>query len=105
MLISGSSLPILSNQTDLSARQNSVRPDRQTLDRNRDAEPQSRQQTTEYVFRGELLDDVVSQQQNRPFNRQQIDPANRTAISNYLDTDSLSLQQPDRQGHLVDIFI
>lgn len=105
MLIPGNSLPVLSNQTGLSPQPDSVRQGRQALDRHRETEPQNRQQTAEYVFRGELLDDVVSEHQNRPINHQQIDPANRTAISSYLDTDSVSLHQPVRQGRLVDIFI
>jgi hypothetical protein len=61
----------------------------------------NRQQTVEYVFKGELLEEITADQQNRKRNPQSIDPANQGAISRYADTAETTL----RQGRLLDIFI
>jgi hypothetical protein len=61
----------------------------------------NRQQTVEYVFKGELLEEITTDQQNRKRNPQSIDPANQGAISRYADTAETTL----RQGRLLDIFI
>jgi len=70
-------------------------------DRNPDTEQKSRQKTVEYVFRGEVLEQVGADENNRNRYSQSIHPANQSAISSYNDS---NLIQP-RQGHLVDIFI
>jgi len=60
-----------------------------------------RQQTAEYIFRGEL--DEEQARQNASF--QQIDPANINAISSYNDTAAASPSNPERKGQLLDIFL
>lgn len=66
-----------------------------------DSEQKNRQQTVEYVFKGEILEDVAADRNNRSPYTQSIDPANQGAISSYAEVDS----EAPRQGQLVDIFI
>ncbi|MBC8211132.1 MAG: hypothetical protein H8E21_08675 [Gammaproteobacteria bacterium] len=61
----------------------------------------NRQQTVEYVFKGELLEQISADQQQRKRNPQSIDPANQGAISSYTRTAEATAQQ----GRLLDIFI
>lgn len=64
-----------------------------------------RQQTAEYVFRGVLEDEPDSAQNYRTLHYQQIDPANQKAIHRYTDTAATSIDSPQRQGRLLDIFL
>lgn len=106
MHISGNFLPIPSSQSgNALAQESSTGRERATIDLSRDTESQSRQQTVEYVFRGEFFEDVVNDQQSQSNVNQQIDPANREAISSYVETNATSAIVPERQGRFVDIFI
>lgn len=107
MQISGNFLPVASNQSGNSLTQDALpgRP-RATLDLSPDAERQGRQQTVEYVFRGDLFEDVVNDQRNQNNINQQIDPANREAISSYVETGNTGTSfDNERQGRFLDIFI
>ncbi|MCK4708777.1 MAG: hypothetical protein KAU21_09180 [Gammaproteobacteria bacterium] len=97
MRISGKFLPAPSNPVNKDLSDN-----RQPLsERNLDTGQKHRQQTVEYVFKGEILEEVASEDHNRTPYPQSIDPANQSAISSYSNSSS----QPPRQGHLVDIFV
>lgn len=105
MLISGNTLPALPSPSSESSGQSFNARNNAQLERYRDTEQQSRQQTVEFVFRGELVDEIAFDEQNRAQSNQQIDPANRYAISTYRDIDTASLQRPERQGRMLDLFI
>ena len=106
MLISGNFLPVPSSQSGNPIAQDTQSDrGRSTLDLSRDTERQTRQQTVEYVFRGEFFDEVENDQRNQSNVNQQIDPANREAISSYVETNATSAIVPERQGRFVDIFI
>ena len=106
MLISGNFLPVPSNQFGNPVVQDTQSDrGRSTLDLSRDTERQTRQQTVEYVFRGEFFDDVVNDQRNQSNINQQIDPANREAISSYVENSSTPQVISERQGQYLDLFI
>jgi hypothetical protein len=110
MQVSGSSLPVLSGYIDYSSSQQNL--DRRSQDvtpeRNPDTEARNRQQTVEYVFRGEFENspDISSQQSGDPY-AQAIDPANREAISTYNDIGAASINtaRPARQGGRVNLYV
>lgn len=99
MLISGTLIPAQKYLPAESGRQQERQhPEPQ---RERAITQHRRQQTAEYIFRGEL--DEEQARQNATY--QQIDPANVSAISSYNDTASASPATPDRKGQLLDIFL
>ena len=106
MQISGNTLPVLSSQTPISSRQdgNRQRPVEE-VQRYADNKQQNHKQTVEYVFKGEVLEDALSGQQQKTVYPQNIDPSKRSAISSYSQTDQLSSRNQSRQGRLLDIFI
>ena len=82
----------------------------QTFDRNRaDAandftdSRRTRQESTEYVFRGEVLESVENDKRYKPQFNQQIDPQNRDAISNY-QTTSVERTETESLGRVIDRF-
>ena len=84
---------------------------RQTFDRGRaDAKhdfidsQRTRQDSSEYVFRGEILESVENNRPYKPEYNQQIDPQNRQAISNYQVT-SISRTETESLGQLIDRFV
>lgn len=86
---------------------------RQTFDRGRaDAgvendfvdSRRTRQESTETVFRGEILESVENDKRYKPQFNQQIDPQNREAISNY-QTTSVARTESESLGLLIDRFI
>lgn len=84
---------------------------RQTFDRGRaDADNdfadsrRTRQESTEYVFRGEILESVENDKRYKPQFNQQIDPQNREAISNY-QTTSVARTEAESLGRVIDRFI
>ena len=97
MQISGTFLPAPSSSLNKGLSDN--RPP--LSERNLEPDQKNRQQTVEYVFQGEILEEVASEERNRNPYTQSIDPANQGAISSYAET---GLVTP-RQGNLVDIFI
>ena len=106
MLISGNFLPVPSSQSGNPIAQDTQSDrGRSTLDLSRDTERQTRQQTVEYVFRGEFFDEVENDQRNRPNVNQQIDPANREAISSYAENSLTPTTNTERQGQYLDLFI
>jgi CRP-like cAMP-binding protein len=105
MIISGNTLPALPNPTGEFSDQSLHGRNRAQIARYKDTEQQSRQQTVEFVLRGELVDEITFDEQNRSQTAQQIDPANRYAISTYIDINTASLQRPQRQGRMLDLFI
>ena len=105
MLISGNTLLALPPPSSDSAGQSFNARSSAQLERYKDTEQQSRQQTVEFVYRGELVDEIVFDEQNRSRYSQQIDPANQYAISTYQDINTASLQRPERQGRMLDLFI
>ncbi|MFT5226110.1 MAG: hypothetical protein ACI8XX_001863 [Polaribacter sp.] len=64
----------------------------------------TRQESTEYVFRGDVLESVENDKRYKPQFNQEIDPQNREAIANYQAT---SVTQTDSEsiGKLIDRFI
>jgi hypothetical protein len=105
MLISGNTLPALPTPVGESSDQQLNARSRAQLERYQDTEQQSRQQTVEFVLRGELVDEIAFDEQNRAKQYQQIDPANQYAINTYTDINTASLQRPERQGRMLDMFI
>lgn len=106
MQVSGLTLPVLANSTsENKTGQNVFDRSRAQLQRYQDTEQQPRQQTVEYVLRGELVDEIAFDEQNRSQSTQQVNPANRYAISTYNDINTVSLQRPERQGRMLDLFI
>lgn len=97
MQISGNLLPPPSSSLNQSLSENRHSESKRHLD----TDQKSRQQTVEYVFEGEVLEQVAAEGQRQKAYAQSIDPANRNAISSYEKTDS----NMDHQGRLVDIFI
>jgi hypothetical protein len=85
---------------------------RQTFDRGRADDSRNdfsdnqraRPESTDYVFRGEILEPVESDKRYNPQLNQQIDPQNRQAISNYQIT-SVSRTETESLGQLIDRFI
>ena len=84
---------------------------RQTFDRDRaDAKndfidsQRTRQDSSEYVFRGEILESVQNNKPYKPEYNQQIDPQNLQAISNYQVT-SVSRTETESLGQLIDKFV
>ena len=103
MLISGPSLPALPAYSGQSL------PQQDTLRRQPSAEdrynrPSARQQTVEYIFKGQW-DEYSSRAEQVYRDSLNIDPARRNAIFSYLDNLGLSAQQPQRLGRSIDIFI
>jgi len=97
MRISGNLLPALPNPLNKELSDN-----RQLLsERNLESEQKNRQQTVEYVFKGEILEETSSEDRNQNPYSQTVDPANQAAISSYSDAGSSST----RQGQLIDFFI
>ncbi|MFT4607695.1 MAG: hypothetical protein ACI9YO_001892 [Gammaproteobacteria bacterium] len=84
---------------------------RQTFDRGRadvkedfvDSQ-RTRQESTEYVFRGEILESIENDKRYNPQFNQQIDPQNREAISNY-QTTSVARTESESLGQVIDRFI
>jgi hypothetical protein len=84
---------------------------RQTFDRGRadvkedfvDSQ-RTRQESTEYVFRGEILESIENDKRYNPQFNQQIDPQNREAISNYQAT-SVARTESESLGQVIDRFI
>lgn len=106
MQISGNTFPVLSNQSALTTRQDDTRQrPAEEFQRAADNKQQNQKQTVEYVFKGEVLEDVTSEHRQKPGYQQNIDPTNRGAISSYTATDELSAYYQARQGRLLDIFI
>ncbi|MDJ0834316.1 MAG: hypothetical protein QNJ69_12385 [Gammaproteobacteria bacterium] len=106
MQISGNTLPVLSNQSTISSRQDGTRQRPvEEVQRYADNKQQTHKQTVEYVFKGEVLEDAISEHRQKPGYQQNIDPTNRSAISSYTATDELSPYYQARQGRLLDIFI
>ena len=97
MQISGKFLPAPSGPANKALSDNR----QQFTERNLESEQKNRQQTVEYVFQGEILEEVTSEERNHNPYSQTIDPTNQSAISSYTNTSS----QASRQGHLIDIFI
>ncbi|MFT5657410.1 MAG: hypothetical protein ACI9KN_000683 [Gammaproteobacteria bacterium] len=65
---------------------------------------QTRQESTEYVFRGEVLQSIDSDKRYKPSFNQQVNPQNRAAISNYQSASAAEINaQP--LGRVIDIFI
>ena len=97
MQISGTLLPAPSSSLNQSPSDN-----RQPLsERKLESEHKNRQQTVEYIFKGEILEEAAFDDRNQNPYTQSIDPANQGAISSYVNSDSVN----PRQGQLVDIFI
>jgi len=97
MQISGNLLPAPSSSLN-----QSLSDSRQSLsERQLESEHKNRQKTVEYVFKGEILEDVSADDRNQNPYMQSIDPANQGAISSYVN----SYSAIPRQGQLVDIFI
>lgn len=98
MLISGSLIPAQKFLPADQNRQERVQPDAQ---RERSVAQQRRQQTVEYLFRGEFDEDRSAASPGR----QSIDPANAGAIASYNDTAGVSPYTVERKGRLLDIFL
>lgn len=85
---------------------------RQTFDRGRADDTRNdftdsrrtRSESTEYVFRGEILESVENEKRYKPQFNQQIDPQNREAITNY-QTTSVSRTESESLGLLIDRFV
>ena len=109
MQVSGSTLPVLSGYLDYSTGQQNLdrRPPGFTPERNPDADQQNRQQTVEYVFRGEFEDTAGYENTFRNAYAQSIDPANAGAISAYNDVNASAAEtrQLERQGSLVNLYV
>ena len=65
---------------------------------------QNRQKSSEYVFRGEVLQSVENDKHYNPNYNQHIDPQNREAISNYQSTSVVRIETQSL-GLIVDQFI
>lgn len=84
---------------------------RQLLDRgSRPAENDStnhqrtRSESSDYVFRGEVIESVEDDRRYNPSFNQQIDPQNREAISNYQST-SVARIESEPLGRVIDRFV
>lgn len=60
--------------------------------------------TTEYIYRGELLDAIRQQRHYRPQPNQHISPQSLHAIESYLASESLT-DSGERRGRLLDRFV
>ena len=60
--------------------------------------------TSEYIYRGELLDAVEQQRRYKAQPGQQVSPQNRLAIESYQASDGLSADN-DPRGRLLDRFV
>lgn len=98
MVISGNTLPILAKGP---SEQRHYESQGTVVSRDRSAS----RQTTEYVFRADVEEDVLQSRSTKTAYQQQVHPANLTAINRYIDTEINSPFQPQRQGRLLDIFI
>ena len=96
MQISGKLLPVPASPLN-----QSLQDSRQSLPDRNLAEHKNRQQTVEYVFQGEILEEVGTEDRNPNPYSQTIHPANQAAISSYTE----NAVQPSRPGYLIDIFI
>ena len=106
MQISGNFLPVTSSPKSLPSTQDKLRPEPvEAIQRYQDKQQPNHQATAEYVFRGELLEETVSEHRKQAGSQQQIDPSNIVAINRYIDTGTLSDHDIGRQGRLVDIYI
>ena len=105
MLISGNKIPVIAANNGYAAFQHQAQSQRTSLERYPDADAHNRQQTVEYIFRGEFDEDFHANRQKQAGYQQSIDPANQGAIYSYHDNQTVSAQRPERQGSLVDIFI
>ncbi|MBC8508852.1 MAG: hypothetical protein H8D34_28680, partial [Chloroflexi bacterium] len=65
MQLSGNYLPIPIGNTGYSPNRDLVEYGRPSSERQLDTDQKNRQQTVEYVFKGELLEEVVNEQQQR----------------------------------------
>jgi len=65
---------------------------------------QNRQQSTEPVLRGEVLQSVENDKRYNPRFNQQVDPQNRDAISNYQST-SVARVETQPLGQIIDRFV
>jgi hypothetical protein len=104
MVISGKYLPAVSSYS-ANADQGRLQQQSSALERSKDFEQQKSQQTVEYIFRGDFEEDLYSQERVSNRYNQQIDPANKTAIFSYADIQTVTLQGPQKQGRLLDLFI
>jgi hypothetical protein len=104
MQVSGNRLPVPQENIDPSARH---QPGRQTTPqrRDQDASRQNSQQTVEFILRGEVVEDAISEDRGRTPDASTIDPANQHAIFAYTKFGSANYSSTDRQGHLLDLFI
>ncbi len=59
---------------------------------------------SDFILRGELLDEADQQQGSRSRFNQQISPQNRAAIESYLSSKSVSIDD-DPRGRLLDQFV
>jgi len=105
MLISGNTLPVLPLPSGNAADQQPLDQSQSSLQRHNESHQQNRQQTAEYIFRGDYDGYVNNDERANKRYQQQIDPANLSAIFSYTDTQTVSVQRPERQGYLLDIFI
>ena len=104
MLVSGNNLPVLSGFIDNAPGQPSFDRRQSQPDRGLDTDQRNRQQTVEYIFRGDLENEIDFRNEDRSTYAQSIDPANQRAISAYNDVDSDTAANT-RQGGLVNLFI
>ncbi len=104
MLVSGNNLPVLSGFIDNAPGQPAFERRQGQAERGLDTDQRNRQQTVEYIFRGDLENEVDFRNQDRPTYAQSIDPVNQRAISAYNDVDSDSATR-SRQGNLLNLFI
>jgi len=107
MVVSGKYLPAVSSYPASGGQQDRLHQQQSSLERFGDSDfrQQQRQQTVEYVFRGEFDEELYPQDRIRTESAQLIDPANLDAISSYNDHRTVSPDRPQRQGRWVDIFI
>lgn len=110
MFISANTLPALPGFSKSVADQrklNQYRFDHQqpALQRFRESARQNRNQTVEYIFRGDYEEQFFNDARVQNNFNQQVHPANQRAIFNYIDAQTASVQRPERQGQLLDIFI
>lgn len=64
----------------------------------------ARSESSDYVFRGEVIESVEDDKRYNPSFNQQIDPQNREAISNYQST-SVARIEAEPLGRVIDRFI
>ena len=101
MQIPANNLPALTGYSARSPGENLAEYRQPGAQRLVDSEQKNRQQTVEYVLKGEVLEEVGADQRQRNRYTQNINPSNQAAIANYTDTAT----DTTRQGRLLDIFI